>query len=142
MVDYHEVAPLPAYLTATYSDRSFDAILDTVGTQALFKQCPGYLKPDGIYVNVGALEGFFWTLWCSFMNAMWPRFLGGTPRKYAFLSLVPSGNSAEKLAKMVEEGKLKAVVDSEYKMEDVLKVFAYHLCELFCKIWLTKQTGV
>lgn len=122
MVDYRAVDSLPTYLATTYSDRPFDVILDTVGTQALYEQSPGYLKPDGVYINVGAFEGVLWTLWCWTKNTLWPTFLGGTPRKYAMFSTVPNGIRAEKLAEMVGAGKLKVIVDSVFEMDDVLAV--------------------
>jgi NADPH:quinone reductase-like Zn-dependent oxidoreductase len=122
VVDYRAVEPLPNYLATTYSERPFDVILDTVGIQALYEQSPAYLKPNGVYINVGAFEGVLWTLWCWAKNTLWPSFLGGTPRRYAMFSTVPNGQTAERLAEMVKEGKLRVVVDSVFKMEDVLEV--------------------
>lgn len=122
VIDYRAMAPLPDYLARTYKDRPFDVILDAVGTQALYTQSPSYLKPKGVYVNVGALEGFMWTLWCWAQNALWPTILGGTPRKYVMFSTVPNGKSAKKLADMVRAGKLRVVVDSIFEMDQVLEV--------------------
>jgi NADPH:quinone reductase-like Zn-dependent oxidoreductase len=122
VVDYRVAGSLPAHLAKTYGERPFDIILDTVGTQALYEHCPAYLKPDGVYINVGAFEGVLWTLWCWTKNLVWPKLLGGTPRRFVMFSTMPSAARAEKLAKMVEEGKLKVVVDSVFDMEDVLEV--------------------
>ena len=116
------MAPLPDYLARTYTDRPFDVILDVVGTQVLYEQSPSYLKPKGLYINVGAMEGFIWTLWCWAKNAAWPTVLGGTPRKYIMFSTVANGRSAEELAEMIQAGRLRVVVDSVFKMEDVLDV--------------------
>lgn len=116
------MAPLPDHLARTYRSRPFDVILDARGTQALFEQSPSYLKPDGLYVNVGDMEGFTWTLWCWAKNALWPTILGGTPRRYVMFSTTPDGKGAEKLAEIVQAGKLKAVVDSVFDMDRALEV--------------------
>lgn len=116
------MAPLPDHLARRYSGRPFDLILDTVGTQALYERSPSYLKPNGVYVNVGTLDGFIWTLWCWAKNALWPTILGGTPRRYVMFSTAPNGRSAEKLAEMVETGKIRVVVDSVFGMDRVLEV--------------------
>ena len=39
-------------------------------------------------------------------------------------STIPDGEAAKQLAKLVEDDKLKVVIDSMYKMEDVLDVRA------------------
>ena len=116
------MAPLPDHLARMYRDRPFDVILDTVGTQTLYERSSSYLKPKGVYVNVGSMEGFMWTLWCWAKNALWPTILGGTPRRYVMFSTVTNGRSAEKLAEMVETGKLRVVVDSVFEMDRVLEV--------------------
>ncbi|ERF69271.1 hypothetical protein EPUS_03975 [Endocarpon pusillum Z07020] len=123
VIDYRAMAPLPDHLARTYSDRPFDVILDTVGTQALYERSPSYLKPNGVYINVGALEGFMWSLWCWAKNTLWPTILGGTPRRYIMFSTVPNGKSAEKLADMVETGKVRVVVDSVFGMDEVLEAY-------------------
>jgi NADPH:quinone reductase-like Zn-dependent oxidoreductase len=139
VVDYRAVGFLPAYLAATYGDRPFDVILDCVGTQALYGQSAGYLKAEGVYINVGAFEGVAWTLWCWAKNLLWPTFLGGTPRKYVMFSTMPSTEKAEKLAQMVDAGKLRVVVDSVFPMDDVLAVRdCLHM--LLCDGEVSRQT--
>lgn len=127
MVDYRAVGSLSAYLTEAYNSRPFDIILDTIGTQALYEGCPGYLKATGVYINVGSFEGAFWTLWCWKKNTLWPTLLGGVPRKYIMFSTFPNGKQAEKLAEMVRQGKLKVAIDSVVEMEDLLKGGTRHL---------------
>jgi NADPH:quinone reductase-like Zn-dependent oxidoreductase len=105
-----------------FSQRPFDAILDAVGTMSLFDHSPAYLKPEGLYVNVGAFEGKLYTLWCWLKNAWWPRILGGTPRKFIMFSTQQSRENAEELARLVKEGKLKVPIDSIFDMKDALLV--------------------
>jgi hypothetical protein len=56
VVEYRQHQPLTEDLA--YHDRSqhFDAILDAVGTQALFENSPQYLKPTRTYVRIGTEE--------------------------------------------------------------------------------------
>lgn len=53
-----------------------------------------------------------------------PVALGGVPRKYKLLALWPDGEIAREVAKWVESGDYHTFpVDSEYSMEDVVKVW-------------------
>ena len=122
VVDYRANAPLHVYLAKEYSQQPFDVILDTIGIQALFVNSPAYLKPEGLHVNVGAYEGHLRTLLLWSMNVWLPKLLGGIPRKYIMFSTPPNKERLELLAKMVEEGKLKGVVDGPFEMEDALNV--------------------
>ncbi len=63
-------APLHGYLAKKYGSEPFDAILDTVGTQALFDNSPAFLKPDGKFVNVGAMEGLATGVWSIVKNSL------------------------------------------------------------------------
>jgi NADPH:quinone reductase-like Zn-dependent oxidoreductase len=58
------------------------------------------------------------------MHQVRPTVLGGTPRSYKVLGLTPSGRNAREMAQLVEDGHVKEVlIDSEYKMDDVLVAF-------------------
>ncbi|KAL1639552.1 hypothetical protein SLS58_007856 [Diplodia intermedia] len=101
----------------------FDAVLDCVGVQVLFERSPEYLKEAGVFVSVGAMEGILTTLfWNVPVNYWWPKVLGGTPRKFIFQQTPITPERREELVKLVQEGKLKRVVDSVFDMEDVLGV--------------------
>jgi hypothetical protein len=56
------------------------------------------------------------------LKARWPLRLGGTPRKGVFYSANIDQESLQKVADLVEAGKLKGLVDSEWAMEDAVKV--------------------
>ncbi|KAF8202597.1 hypothetical protein K438DRAFT_1757928 [Mycena galopus ATCC 62051] len=122
VVDYRANAPLPAYLAKTYGSQPFDYIFDTIGTQALFVHSPAYLTPEGLLVNVGNFEGPGVTIWRSILNTYLPRILGGIPRRYSMISTTPNGEKAGGLARMVEQGRLRVVVDEVFEFEDALKV--------------------
>ncbi|KAF7507068.1 hypothetical protein GJ744_010996 [Endocarpon pusillum] len=114
------MAPLPDHLARTYTDRPFDVILDTVGTQAFYERSPSYLKPNGVYVNVGALEGFMWILWCwGQKRHSGPQFWAARPGDMSCSARFPM---EEKLADMVETGKVRVVVDPVFGMDAVLEL--------------------
>jgi NADPH:quinone reductase-like Zn-dependent oxidoreductase len=115
-----------------YASEPFDAILDTMGIQALYVNSPSYLRADGIFVNVGAMEGMLSMISSNWKNLIWPRFLGGTPRKYIFQQTNPVGDTMRYLTKLVEEGKLIVVIDRVFEMEDALQV-SYVACGLLLK---------
>jgi NADPH:quinone reductase-like Zn-dependent oxidoreductase len=122
VVDYRAHAPLHEYLAKAYNERPFAHILDTIGTQSLFEASPAYLAPEGKLINVGNFEGPTLTVLRSIRNAYLPVFLGGVPRTYKMISTTPSGMKAAVLAKMVEEGTLRVVVDEIIEFKDVLRV--------------------
>ena len=98
-------------------------MFDCVGLQALYANSPAYLKPEGMLINVGSMEGFGTTLKNWIFNAWWPTWLGGVPRQYVMFSTPPSKDDAVVLVKLVEESKLKISVDSVYSMEDAIKAY-------------------
>ena len=64
-------------------------------------------------------------------NYFWPRFIGGTDRKYELLKtgLVPG--LLEKVRAVVASGAVEGVVDSVWDMEDALKVlYVLHVCSV------------
>ncbi|KAF2671476.1 NAD(P)-binding protein [Microthyrium microscopicum] len=123
VIDYRVHAPLHTYLSEKYGSEPFDVILDTIGTDELFQNSPGFLKADGKFVNVGAMEGIVKGLWCAAKNSLWPRLLGGTPRTYIFQQTNPDQKTRQYLAKLIEEDKLIVAVDKVYEMEDALQAY-------------------
>ncbi|CAL1703351.1 unnamed protein product [Somion occarium] len=125
VVDYRANVPLHAHLADKYGGKnSFDFILDTIGTQDLFTYSPSYLKPEGQLINVGNFEGPVITVWRSITNRLTPVIFGGVPRDYLMISVAPTEEKAANLARMVEEGTLKVIVDDVVEFEDVVQ--AYH----------------
>lgn len=128
VVDYRECGKrgVVGWLAERYGgdgDRGkLDAVLDCVGTQILYERSPEFLKEEGVFVNVGAMEGMGKWLWATTVNLWWPVFLGGTPRKFVFQQTNIDQEGREELLRLVKEGKLKRVLDSVFEMEDVLGV--------------------
>jgi NADPH:quinone reductase-like Zn-dependent oxidoreductase len=110
-------------LEKKYKDTPFDAILDAVGSQSLYENSPRYLKKEGIFVNVGALDASVpRMIWRWFKNTWWPSYLGGVPRKYYMFSTVFDQETSEILARFAAEGKVKTFVTETFDMEDLVKV--------------------
>ncbi|KAK0738867.1 chaperonin 10-like protein [Schizothecium vesticola] len=100
----------------------FDFVLDCAGGQRLFERSVGFLKEGGRFVSIvgGRSQGVV-----PFVrNKLRPVMLGGTPRRYDLLAMMPSGEQAEVMKGWMEKGVVKEVpVDSEWVMEDVIKAY-------------------
>jgi NADPH:quinone reductase-like Zn-dependent oxidoreductase len=126
VVDYTAHQPLHEYLGKEYAERPFDVILDCIGVRGLYEHCPKYLKPGGKYVNVGA-GSIPRTLWMHLKTALLPTWLGGVPRPYKPVMAAATGEQQREVIRWFDEGLVKRIpIDSEYSMEDALKVrFSY-----------------
>ena len=132
VVPYNGQVTAEQYLARAYGgSKKFDAIIDTVGVQSLYTHCSAYLKEGKSLLNAGVLPYTGSGIWGvmsltkdMLANYFWPRFLGGTDRKYELLrtDLVPG--LLEKVRVVVASGAVKGVVDSAWEMEDALKVSA------------------
>ncbi|RYP17901.1 hypothetical protein DL765_004220 [Monosporascus sp. GIB2] len=125
-VDYKEHASLPDYLASAFGPQPFDSILDCVGSQALYANSPRYLRPGGPLVNIGASDmgdGILRQMVRWFMNSSCPTWLGGIPRPYILFSNTPNIHEVLTLVEMVEQGRLKVILDSELAMEDLIKAY-------------------
>ncbi|KAF9891692.1 zinc ion binding [Aspergillus nanangensis] len=129
LIDYRRHDPLHTYLLQEHSESPFDVIVDTVGVQSLYSHCPGYLRENGRFINIGGMQvkstiasllAFFWS---QLYNAHWPAFLGGTPRWFRMLSGTPDLNSLSRVKDLAEHRLLKSVIDSTWEMQDALKAY-------------------
>ncbi|KAI1807949.1 GroES-like protein [Daldinia bambusicola] len=122
VVDYTAHKSLPDYLTSTCAapgNKPFDAIIDCVGSEALYTCSPRYMKPEGKYLDIEAGPfGFFK------VGNWWPVILGGTPRTRVPILGTSSGASAKDIADWFEKGWINEVpVDSTYDMGDALQAY-------------------
>jgi NADPH:quinone reductase-like Zn-dependent oxidoreductase len=125
IVDYRKNAPIQEYFKTNNSDekQKFDHILDTIRSQPLYEHSASYLKPSGLYINIGASGTQLEQIFARFKNGWVPTWLGGTPRKWVGMGLMPAGKLQRQVCKWVEEGIIKEVpVDSELAFEDVRQV--------------------
>ncbi|EXJ77460.1 hypothetical protein A1O3_09686 [Capronia epimyces CBS 606.96] len=131
VVDYTAHDPLHTYFEKHHSSAPFDAIFDVAGTSnTLYTASPSYLTKSGIYIQLGAIhltEGAWLSIISGFftilLNRLLPTILGGTPRRFLFYSATPNQKDSKKVIELAEQGKIKAVVDSVWKVEDVKKAY-------------------
>ena len=128
VIDYEAQAPVHRYLATHYSNTRFNSIIDAYGIQDLYSHCADYLSPGKPFVTVGVafeeytVSGMLYAAFLMLKNRLWPSVLGGVPREYANVTVIANLELVEKLRQLVEEGKIKVVVDSCWDMEDALKV--------------------
>ena len=117
VVDYTSLDSLYIHLATKYDDAPFDAIIDCVGDENLYKQSPAYLKSDGKFLSITGG-------WLPLMKSkVLPRLLGGTPRSYLRIMNSPSGKGAREVAAWLEKGWVKEVpIDTIYDMKNALEV--------------------
>lgn len=123
---------LHEYLKIKYSTDPFDSIIDITGADGLlYDKSPDYLKPDGVFILGGKMSvthsggGFLKVVGFVLgftLRSRWPRILGGTPRKGLFHSANITPDSIKETAALAEAGYLTGTIDTEYAMEDALKV--------------------
>lgn len=130
VIDYTIHSPLHSYLIEHHSQEPFNAIFDVVGNKELHQHCPAYLSKDGLFDLLGSLHEVMNATWLSLFSWMIqsklerfrPVILGGVPRRHRFHNAFPDQEKLQRVARMAEEGKLKVLVDSVWKMEDGMKV--------------------
>lgn len=98
---------------------TYDHIIDHIGLPSpLYFHCHHFLKPDGVFVQVGASSIL------TFAGRLaWPSILGGGKRKYVIFFFSNTGLHLTKLGEMMEEGNLQTQVDSVYEFEDAVQAF-------------------
>jgi NADPH:quinone reductase-like Zn-dependent oxidoreductase len=115
-------------LKERYGKSRFDVVVDAVGIQDVFDHCAEFLKEGGTYVTVGprarslTVLGMLETIRLMAANMLWPKILGGVPRKYAQVTAVSTDESLEKLRVMVEQGSLRVHVGCLETMENAKAV--------------------
>lgn len=103
--------------------RIFDIVLDNVGSpQNLYQMSHTFLEPNGKFLQVG-MGLSLGAVRQLLSNMLLPGFLGGEKRKYILVTGKPNSACFERLAKWIQEGKLRAVLDSTYEFNEVPKAF-------------------
>ncbi|CDO71612.1 hypothetical protein BN946_scf184911.g82 [Trametes cinnabarina] len=119
-------SPLHEQLIAANPTPKYDVFLEAVGVldPTLFLKSEAYLDPHGVFISVGpqgsGVGNYVHFVWNVLLK---PGFLGGVKRKWKLVSVKPVEKDIREFAKLVEEGKIKPVVDSVYEFEDALKAY-------------------
>ncbi|KAH7089980.1 chaperonin 10-like protein [Paraphoma chrysanthemicola] len=131
-----EAEDLVPKLVREYGDERFDVLIDAVGIQEVFDNCPDFLKEGKPYVTVGPKLGDYTyssmlsMIGATAKNLLWPKILGGTPRPYVQVAAAATQVSMKELAEMVEKGVLKVhvgtLVEWDKTMEAYKKLLSGH----------------
>lgn len=129
VIDYQENTPVHKFLATEFGNDKFDVVMDAFGVQEIFHNCEGYLKPEKTYISVGpampkySMGAIFYSLGQMASNFLWPRFLGGPNRPYIQVAATSTLEEIQRLAHLVEEGKLRVPIDSCWDLVDALKAY-------------------
>jgi NADPH:quinone reductase-like Zn-dependent oxidoreductase len=104
----------------TQNGKSFEIVFDTVG-KCSFSACKGSLTAEGIYLStVPTSEIMFQALWSSKS--------GGKKVKFMAAGLKPASEKIKDhafITELIETGKLKAVIDRCYPLEQMAEAHRY-----------------
>jgi NADPH:quinone reductase-like Zn-dependent oxidoreductase len=104
----------------TQGDQTYDIIFDAVGKSS-FSRCKRVLKHGGVYLTtVPSLEALF--------RRVWPLREDGKSVSFAATGLRAARKKAKDLVficKLVEAGKIKAVIDRRYPLEQMAEAHRY-----------------
>jgi NADPH:quinone reductase-like Zn-dependent oxidoreductase len=104
----------------TENDKTYDIIFDTVGKRS-FSECRGSLTNEGIYLATVPTP-------VMMLQALWPTRSGGKKVKFIAAGLRPARekiNDLVFLTELIEAGKLKAVIDRCYPLEQMVEAHRY-----------------
>jgi NADPH:quinone reductase-like Zn-dependent oxidoreductase len=124
VIDYRST-DLISHLKKTHSkqEEQFDLLVDNVDTPALYFNSQAYLKPEGRYITIAGSISLSSTL--SMIQILYlPSWLGGGKRASQFLLRKSDVEQFSKIAELMKEGKVKAVVEKEYPLEETGEAFA------------------
>jgi NADPH:quinone reductase-like Zn-dependent oxidoreductase len=106
----------------TAGDTRYDAIIDTIGNHPL-RRVRRVLEPTGTLVSVGAPMGN----WIGPIVHLAKVALASRFGKPTMRSMLATANSAdlETLARLMEEGKVRSVIDRTYPLEQTAEAMRY-----------------
>ncbi|KAJ3112280.1 hypothetical protein HDU96_004724 [Phlyctochytrium bullatum] len=100
----------------------YDVVFDIAGNRSL-KDCLRILGPGGVYVSVGGDTNTFVS---RMMGLMWTKMTGGAgKRRLELLVVMPDQEKLEEVRALVEEGKVKTVVDRTFGFEEAVEAVKY-----------------
>lgn len=101
----------------TQTGETYDVIFDAVGKRS-FPECKSALTPKGVYLSTVPSFGIvFQMLWTSLFSSK--------KAKFATAGLMQNQNNLLFIKKLIEENKLKAVIDRRYPLEQIAEAHRY-----------------
>jgi NADPH:quinone reductase-like Zn-dependent oxidoreductase len=104
----------------TENGKTYDIIFDTVG-KCSFSECKGSLTDEGIYLSTVPSP-------IILLQALWPAKNGNKKAKFMAAGLRPAREKIKDLVfltKLIEAGKIKAVIDRCYPLEQTAEAHRY-----------------
>ena len=120
VIDYRTEPLVPSL---TRAGTQYDLILDYVLADTdLYWQSHAYLKPEGQFLTIAGGPNL---KFISFMLQVFliPKFLGGGARKFGFVGCEAKQEGYSQLAQWMADGRVKAVVERTYSMEEVSEAY-------------------
>jgi len=102
----------------TKSNRCYDLIIAVNGNRSLFAY-KRTLNPNGIYVMVGG------ALWQIFKSILFGWLMSVGSKKMRFLAAKSNQMDLEFIVKLVENGKIKPVIDRRYSLDKTAEAMRY-----------------
>ncbi|KAI1425780.1 hypothetical protein F5Y12DRAFT_784398 [Xylaria sp. FL1777] len=105
--------------------RVFRLVVDNVGGSPadLYTAADDYLVPEGTFVQIGG-DFSLSALRATVSRAVWPSVLGGGKRTYKFVQVRTRHEDLAQLARWVQEGKIRPVIDGDIiPFEEAPKAF-------------------
>jgi NADPH:quinone reductase-like Zn-dependent oxidoreductase len=101
----------------TATDRRYDWVFDAVGKTS-FSKCKPVLKPKGIYIST-ELGTYGSNIWLALLTPLF----GGKKVLFPLPSI--SKEDVLYLRRLVEQGKLKPLIDRRYPLDEIVEAYRY-----------------
>jgi NADPH:quinone reductase-like Zn-dependent oxidoreductase len=104
----------------TKSGQTYDIIFDTVGKSS-FSRCKGSLTPRGVYLNPALGLSIL-------LHMLWTSMIGSKKAMITFAGMRPESEKLKDLLflkELIEAGKIKAVIDRRYPLEQIVEAHRY-----------------
>ena len=100
----------------------FDLVVDNVGAPAdLYRVSSAFLRPEGKFIQVGI--GMNLSAAVQFISNKLSSFFSWGKREYIFVAGNASTATFEQLAAYMEQGKLRAIIDSTWEFSELPKAY-------------------
>ncbi|MCE7736590.1 MAG: NAD(P)-dependent alcohol dehydrogenase [Candidatus Heimdallarchaeota archaeon] len=103
----------------TKQEEKYDVILDTIGKVPL-SNWKTALKEDGVFLNIGSPD---MPIIRVFLTSFLSKF---RKKKYRSLTTQPNSKDLTFLAKLIDEGKIKSIIDKSYSLEETAEAHRYY----------------
>ncbi|HUU62960.1 MAG TPA: NAD(P)-dependent alcohol dehydrogenase [Dehalococcoidia bacterium] len=101
----------------TKSGQTYDIIFDTVGKSS-FSRCKSSLKQRGVYLTTNPGPSVY-------IQMLWTSMVGSKKVIWAPTGLMEKAEDLVFLKELIEEGKLKSIIDRSYPLEQIVEAHRY-----------------